>query len=92
MTCQPTTVSLSGDCSIRTITDLHVTLQGGLRAGDVVVDMAAVEDADVTLVQLMISAARTASATGRDFSIVNIPSSIAACFVGAGVDMTELVA
>ncbi len=92
MTLPPTTISLSGDCSIRTITGLHATMQDGFREGegDVVVDMAAVEDADVTLIQLMIAAARTASTAGRAFSIVNMPGPIAACFGGAGVDVTRL--
>lgn len=94
MTHRPTNISLSGDCSIRTITELHATVRDGFGEGegDVVVDMAAVEDADVTLVQLMIAAARTASTTGRVFSIVNMPGPIAACFSGAGVDVTRLAA
>lgn len=94
MTPQTTNISLSGDCSIRSITDLHATMQDAIRQGegDVVVDMAGVEDADVTLIQLMIAAARTASAADRVFSIVNMPGPIAACFSGAGVDVARLAA
>lgn len=94
MTRQSTNISLSGDCSIRFITDLHATMQGGFREGegDIVVDMAGVEDADVTLVQLMIAAVRTAAAADRAFSIVNMPDPIAACFTGAGVDVTRFAA
>ena len=93
MTREPVNITLSGDCSIRSIADLHATMQGAFRnAGDVVVDMAAVESADVTLIQLMISAARTASAAARGFSIVNMPGSIATQFSGAGVDMALLTA
>lgn len=81
-------ISVSGDCSLRAATDLHAALLSGFRQGEggVVVDMAAVEDIDVTFIQLMLSAARTAAIADRAFSIVNMPAPIAACFAAAGVD------
>ena len=84
------TVTVSGDCSLRAIADLHATFQDGFRRGTdgVVVDMAAVEDIDVTFIQLMLSAAKTASASARAFSVVNMPPPLAARFASAGVDAT----
>lgn len=87
-------ISVSGDCSLRTIADLHTVLQDGFRQGDegVVVDMAAVDDLDVTFIQLMLSAAKTAAASARVFSVVNMAPPLAARFACAGVDATQFAA
>lgn len=86
-----TPISVAGDCSLRAVGDLHTMLQGEFlqSQGEVVVDMAAVEDIDVTFIQLMVSAAKTAAASDRAFSIVNVPAPIAAGFAAAGVPLTQ---
>lgn len=84
-------ITMSGDCSLRAIADHHATLQDAFRGGEggIAVDMAAVEDVDVSFIQLMLSAAKTAAASDRAFSLLNMPAPVAACFANAGVDVTR---
>ncbi|OIQ95370.1 hypothetical protein GALL_226380 [mine drainage metagenome] len=62
----PLRLILDGAATIACCQDLHARLLSALRGGrDVVVDCAALEDADLCLVQALLAAHRTARANGQ---------------------------
>lgn len=64
------TVNLSGEQSVRTITEAHAALRKALTEADtIMLDVSGVEDADLTFVQLIESARQTAASLGKRFCI-----------------------
>ena len=66
----PAVTSLAGDVSIRTCDATHAALAAALATRvDVVVDCSAAHNIDVSFVQLLLSARRTAEACGSRFEL-----------------------
>jgi hypothetical protein len=64
------TISFTGEVAISNIGAARDDLDAALRQdGPVVVDIAAVDETDLTFIQLIESARRKAAATGRDFRL-----------------------
>jgi ABC-type transporter Mla MlaB component len=83
----PHPLHLSGDLSLRSISELHSRLTEAVTAHPAVsIDTSAVESIDVAAVQLLVSATRTAAAQGRTLTVTapeNGP--VARTLVGAGL-------
>ena len=63
-------VQLCGEISVRTIADARQKLSDAFRHNDsIIVDVAEIAEADLTLVQLMESARRAAAEQGKHFSL-----------------------
>lgn len=63
-------ISFVGDVTISNIGAAHDALGAALREHDaIIVDISAVDETDLTLVQLIESARRKAAETGRDFTL-----------------------
>ena len=56
------------------------------------VDLSDADGADVSFVQLIVSAARTAAKRDGSFALVNVPDTVAAAFRAAGIDLGRLSA
>ena len=66
----PRTICLSGEQSVRTIAQAHAALFAAVsETNGVVLDISKVEDADLTLVQLIESARLTAASLGKNFCL-----------------------
>jgi ABC-type transporter Mla MlaB component len=67
---EPQVLNLSGAMHLRAITDPHAALVQALGAGsDVILDLSEVEEADLTFIQLILSATRTASERGLSLTL-----------------------
>lgn len=67
---KPFKVEFSGDLTIRAIADAHATLTQALDAhGAVSAQIADDAEIDLTFVQLLVSARRTAAAAGKTFAL-----------------------
>jgi ABC-type transporter Mla MlaB component len=77
---------LSGDLSLRTISELHATLKAVLAQHKAIaVDTRAVESIDAGTLQLLVSATTTAAAAGRLLSLAAAPDTpMSRALVGAG--------
>lgn len=79
-------VTMGPDCTIRGIEQARTTLlQGG--AGALLVSCETVEQADVTFVQLMVSAQATCAARGHVLQLQSIPECVRTAFKRAAVDL-----
>lgn len=80
------TLTMPADCTLRTAQalqgDLLAAVEGGSR---LVLDCAAIERVDVTFVQLVVAAARTAGRRGLALDLTNLPDTVAAAFRRAGI-------
>ncbi|MDR3538493.1 MAG: STAS domain-containing protein [Acetobacteraceae bacterium] len=66
----PVRLALEGSVTVRNIDGLHANLVAALmQPGGVVVACAALEETDLSLVQLLLSARRTAQQSGRSFAL-----------------------
>lgn len=74
------------DCSIRTIGDIARSARAQLEAGQGIhIDCASVEQADITFVQLIVSAERSFAARGLPLTIEAAPAAVLSAFARAGV-------
>jgi ABC-type transporter Mla MlaB component len=74
-TTAPYTLRLSGELTIRTITDAHHKLANAYaKKGEMQLDTSAVSEADLSLVQLIEAARRSANADGKRFTLSPPPS------------------
>jgi len=82
----PHPLRLSGDLSLRTISELKAELGAAVAGYDAIVVVTdAVESVDVAVLQLLASAARTAAERGRTLSLTASPGSpMARALVAAG--------
>lgn len=70
-----TTIVLSGSHTIGTVNDVKADLIEAIRSStESVVDLAKVEDADLSLIQLLLAAQKTATKMGKIFRIFGKPS------------------
>lgn len=82
----PYSLRLSGECGLRTIRALHEAVSAALAASaDVEIDCSACERIDVSFVQLMASASKTAERTGARLRLTHIPDAGRAAFARAGL-------
>ena len=85
---QTALVSLSGDCLVSNINDHYQAVcQAFQSKGSVIVDLAQVAAADITLVQLVVSASKTAAREHRSFMLRSVPDSIRDVLCSAGIDL-----
>lgn len=86
------TIRFSGTCSIAGIEACRRDLVRAFGAGgSITADLSGVDKVDVSFVQLMVSAARTAAGRDGSFAIVSVPEAVAASFRAAGVDVGRLL-
>lgn len=86
-------VTFAGRCSIVSIEDNHRQLLDAVHAGEsITVDLSEVESADVSFLQLLVSARHMAAAQNKSFTLRNLPAPIAAAFRAAGVSAEQLSA
>ncbi len=80
-------VSLHGDCIVSDINRSYRTLVEAFQSeGSIVIDLSKIEAADITLVQLIVSASKTATQQGREFSLISVPKIFEDTLLLAGVD------
>jgi|GEM_PF-3024627 len=89
----PALCQLPSDCTIRTAAGLHEALLA-LPEGsaELVLDCAEVARADLTLLQLVLSAERFFAARGQRLRLHAVPDCVHALFVRGGVDAPTLLA
>ncbi len=84
----PASFALPADCTIRGIADVVANCRLMFSAGKgVSLDCGAVESVDLTFVQFIVSADRTAAARGLPLSFESVPEPVLAAFARAGVAM-----
>lgn len=82
----PLSVKMSGDCTVRSIRTLHREITAALEAtGDLNLDCAEVERADIAFVQLLLSAAATAARGAKRLTLVDASEVVCGAFVRAGL-------
>ncbi|KAA0125443.1 STAS domain-containing protein [Methylobacterium sp. P1-11] len=79
-------LTLGPDCTIRTVRSLLDTLSAAL-AGTMrlTLDCAAVERADVTFVQIVLAADKTAQSRAAGIALVNVPPAVESAFRRAAI-------
>lgn len=79
-------IRMSGDCTVRAIRTLHGEIVAGLAsATDLVLDCTDIERADITFVQLVVSAAGTAERQAKRLTLVDVPDTVQGAFARAGL-------
>ena len=79
-------VGLSGDCTVASIHQYHRMLSEAFRSGSpVMLDLAQVQAADVSLAQLIVSAAKTAISENRAFALRCVSAEVRALLCSAGI-------
>ena len=82
---------LSGDCDLRRIRALREEVASALEATSVLeIDCADVERIDLSFVQLIVSAARTAERQVKQVRLANLSETARSVFVRAGVSLPGL--
>jgi ABC-type transporter Mla MlaB component len=77
---------LAGDCTLPGIVARHAALREAFAAGgDVTIDLADVGRCDLSLIQLLVSAARTAAQRGTALTLAGCPDHLAASVRSAGI-------
>ena len=81
-------VILADDCTVTHINNSYQMLVEAFeRQGPIVVDLSQVAAADVTLIQLILSASRTAALQDRAFSLKSVPNRLQAVLGSAGISL-----
>lgn len=84
----PASFALPADCTIRSIADIATNCRQILSAGKgLSLDCEAVESVDLTFVQFVVSAGRSAAARGLPLAFQSVPEPVLAAFARAGVAM-----
>jgi ABC-type transporter Mla MlaB component len=82
----PSSLRLPADCSIASIREIHGLIRQSLASqGRLDIDCSAVDKADVTSVQLLISATRTASEQGASLNLTALSQCLESTFQRAGL-------
>ncbi|GJD30270.1 hypothetical protein PMNALOAF_1514 [Methylobacterium adhaesivum] len=82
----PTRLKLPADCSIRTIRSLHGEVgEAFAQTGDLTLDCTDVTRVDIAFVQLVVSAAKTATRQAKHLRLANMPAAVEVAFQRAGV-------
>lgn len=83
---EPRTLTLGPDCTIRTTRALQGEMIAALaETPALTLDCAGVERADITFVQIVLSAARTADRQAKRLALANLSAVTAAAFQRAGL-------
>jgi anti-anti-sigma regulatory factor len=77
--------ALRGDIRLARIGDAHAALQALVASGAPTLDLSEVTGGDVSLVQLVLSADRTARRDGRTLSLTGVSAALRLTFSRAGV-------
>ena len=81
-------VTLSGDCTVSHINHSYRTLLEAFESkGPLVIDLSQVEAADVTLIQLIVSASKTAAFQNRAFALESVSSNLQDILSSAGISL-----
>ncbi|GAA0529296.1 anti-anti-sigma regulatory factor [Rhizomicrobium palustre] len=88
------TLELRGELTIRTATDTHHLLQTALqKRTDIAIDMAHTDDIDLTLIQLLVSAAKTARQSGSAITLPDpLPEQVSALLTRGGFSRDDIEA
>jgi ABC-type transporter Mla MlaB component len=87
----PSTFKLPEECSIRTIRTLHGDLGAAFaRTSDLTLDCTDVARADIAFVQLIVSAAGTASRQAKSLRLAHVPDVVLTAFRRSGVSPENL--
>lgn len=79
---------LSGDCGLRAIRPLHDAVAAALAASPAVeIDCTGAERIDLSFVQLVVCATRTAREGGRRITVTNLSEAAQTAFARAGVSL-----
>ena len=82
-------VILGNDCTVTQINQSYQTLLEAFECqGPIVVDLSQVEAADVTLIQLILSASKTAALQDRAFSLKSVSNRLQAVLGSAGLSFS----
>ncbi len=85
---QTALVNLSGDCMVSNINHHHEAVRQAFQSKDpVVLDLAQVAAVDITLVQLIVSASKTAAFDNRAFSLRSVSESVRDVLCSAGIKL-----
>ncbi|MCJ2127071.1 STAS domain-containing protein [Methylobacterium sp. J-077] len=83
---EPVTLTMPPDCTLRTAQALRADLLAALDgASGLALDCAAIETVDVTFVQLVVAAAKSAASRGTNLDLINRPDAVTAAFRRAGI-------
>ena len=89
----PQTISLPSDCVLSGITAIRQSLLDAFAfGGPIDLDLSNLERIDVSFVQLVVAAARTASQTDISLTVSNVPDAMKVTFQNAGLDLATLLA
>ncbi|WP_420103827.1 STAS domain-containing protein [Bosea sp. (in: a-proteobacteria)] len=84
-------LALPADCTVRTVAGLADHANGRLAAGEgLVVDGSAVATADITFVQLMVSAARSFEEAAQPFAVTALSPAALSAFERSGIAAPRL--
>lgn len=79
-------LTLPADCTVRNIATIAADARKPLSAGQgISIDCSAIESADFTFVQLMVSARRSFETQSLPFALDQVPPAVLAAFSRAGV-------
>lgn len=85
------TLRLSGDCGLRGISALRNDVIAALSSATILeIDCAAADRIDLSFVQLVTSAARTAKGESKQIRVTNLPEAGQAAFARAGLTAPSL--
>jgi anti-anti-sigma regulatory factor len=81
-------VNAPADCSLRSIRPLHSEMAAAFKAdGDLAIDCSAMTSCDITGLQLLISAAKTAETARRPFRVEGVPEVLSTALARAGLQL-----
>ncbi|KMO11545.1 STAS domain-containing protein [Methylobacterium platani] len=87
------TVTMPGDCTVRTIRTRHGEIAAALAAtANLALDCTAVERADIAFVQLVLAAAGTAERQSRRLTLTGAPDVVRGAFARAGLPAHAVLA
>lgn len=93
VTAVPASFALPADCTIRGIAEIVASCREILSAGQgLSLDCEAVESVDLTFVQFVVSADRSAAARGLPLVFQSVPEPVLAAFARTGVAMPAALA
>ena len=79
-------VNMPTDCSLRSIRPLHAEMVAAFKSdGDLAIDCSAITTCDITGIQLLVSAAKTAEASGRVMRLDGVPDVLSVALDRAGL-------
>ena len=88
----PQTISLPNDCVLSDITAIRQSLLDAFAfGGPIELDMSNLARFDISFVQLVVAAARTASQTETRLTVANVSGAVQATFQNAGLDLATLM-